>query len=109
MWTRRSLYLKIRDRRSYEFALAAAAVALDLRGGTIEEARVGLGGLAYRPWRSHEAEAVLKGQRFDEYLAGRAADAAFADARGRGGNTYKIELGRRTLARALVAAARLEV
>jgi xanthine dehydrogenase YagS FAD-binding subunit len=89
--------------------LAAAAVALDLRDGTIVEARIGLGGLAYRPWRSHEAEAVLKGQRFDEDLAGRAAGAAFAGARGRDGNSYKIELGRRTLARALIAAARLEV
>ena len=61
-WTRRSLYLKIRDRESYEFALASAAVALDLQGGVVREARIALGGVATMPWRASAAEAVLKGK-----------------------------------------------
>jgi CO/xanthine dehydrogenase FAD-binding subunit len=60
-WTRRSLYLKIRDRQSYEFALTSAAVALDLDAGVVRQARVGLGGIAAKPWRSPEVEAVLLG------------------------------------------------
>jgi xanthine dehydrogenase YagS FAD-binding subunit len=108
-WTRRSLYLKIRDRQSYEFGLASAAVALHLENGVVSQARIALGGVATRPWRSHEAEAALTGQRLDEASAGRAAQAAFAGARTRGENAYKPELGRRTLVRALLEAARLEV
>ena len=64
-WTRRSLYLKIRDRQSYEFALASAAVALDLADadGTVSQARIALGGVATKPWRAREAEAALMGPR----------------------------------------------
>src|ERR1700728_324266 len=58
-WTKRSLYLKIRDRQSYEFALASAAVALDMDGSKVREARIALGGVATVPWRSLEAEAAL--------------------------------------------------
>jgi xanthine dehydrogenase YagS FAD-binding subunit len=108
-WTRRSLYLKVRDRQSYEFALTSAAVALDLDGGTVREARIGLGGLAAKPWRSHEAEAVLKGRRLDEAAARAAADAALAGARGHGALAFKVELGRRTLVRALLQARSMEV
>ncbi len=108
-WTRRSLYLKVRDRESYAFGLATAAVALDLRAGTVVEARIGLGGVAYRPWRAHEAEAVLKGQRLSAEAAEAAAEAAFAGAVTRDDNAYKPELGRRTLVRAVMQAAALEV
>lgn len=108
-WTRRSLYLKIRDRESYEFALASAAVALDLTDGTVNAARIALGGVATRPWRSREAEAALNGNKVDEAAAKRAADAAFADARPRDGNRYKVELGKRTLVRALLQAAQMNV
>jgi xanthine dehydrogenase YagS FAD-binding subunit len=108
-WTRRSLYLKIRDRQSYEFALTSAAVALDLRDGMVNEARIALGGVATRPWRAREAEAVLKGKRLDEALAHGAAEAAFAGAVVHARNSFKPELGRRTLVRALMQAARLEV
>jgi xanthine dehydrogenase YagS FAD-binding subunit len=102
-WTRRSTYLKIRDRQSYEFALASAAVALDLDDDArVRTARVALGGLAYRPWRAREAEAQLEGAVLDEASAARAADAAFAGARARPGNAYKISLGRATLIRALL-------
>jgi len=107
-WTRRSVYLKVRDRQSYAFGLATAAVALDMRDGVVGEARIGLGGVAYRPWRSHEAEDVLRGKPFDEDLADAAARAAFAGARTHGGNAYKIDLGRRTLVRALLQAAKME-
>jgi xanthine dehydrogenase YagS FAD-binding subunit len=102
-WTRRSKYLKIRDRQSYEFALASAAVALDLDDeGRVRTARIALGGVAYRPWRAREAEARLEGAVLDEASAARAADAAFAGARARPGNAYKINLGRATLIRALL-------
>jgi len=104
VWTRRSLYLKVRDRASYEFALASAAVGLDLDGDVVRQARIGLGGVAYRPWRSHEAEAALTGQRLDEASAEAAAKAAFAGAIAHGGNDFKPEIGRRTLVRALLAA-----
>jgi len=108
-WTRRSLYLKVRDRESYEFALASAAVALDLSNGVVNEARVALGGVATRPWRSREAEAALTGQSLDEAAARKAADAAFAGARTRDGNAYKTELGKRTLVRALMQASAMSI
>ena len=108
-WTRRSLYLKVRDRASYEFAIASAAVALDLDGDRVLQARVGLGGMAYRPWRSHEAEAVLAGKTLTPELAEAAAREALKGAVTHGGNAYKPELARRTLVRALLEAQRLVV
>jgi xanthine dehydrogenase YagS FAD-binding subunit len=108
-WTRRSLFLKVRDRQSYEFALASAAVALDLEGGAVRSARIALGGLATIPWRAKEAEDVLRGKAIDEQSTGAAAAAAFAGAKGREHNAFKIELGRRTLIRALRQAASLEI
>jgi xanthine dehydrogenase YagS FAD-binding subunit len=108
-WTRRSLFLKIRDRESYEFALASAAVALEIKDGRVNEARIGLGGVATVPWRAHEAEAVLVGFPLDAARAGEAARIAFAGAKPRAGNRFKVELGKRTLARALLAAAAVEV
>jgi xanthine dehydrogenase YagS FAD-binding subunit len=108
-WTRRSLYLKIRDRESYEFALASAAVALDLQNGTVRQARVALGGVATVPWRAKEAEAVLKGKAIAEQSTQAAAEAAFTGAQAQAHNAFKIELGKRTLVRALTAAAAMEV
>jgi xanthine dehydrogenase YagS FAD-binding subunit len=105
----RSVYLKARDRQSYEFALSSAAVALDLQDGTIRDARVALGGVATVPWRAREAEAMLKGRTFDDGLAQRAADAAFADAKERRHNGFKIALGKRVLARALQQAVTMEI
>lgn len=105
----RSVYLKARDRQSYEFALSSAAVALDVRDGAIRDARVALGGVATVPWRAREAEALLKGQEFDEALARRAADAAFAEAKGRRHNSFKIALGKRVVARALQQAVTMEI
>lgn len=109
-WTRRSLYLKIRDRRSYAFALSSAAVALDLGSGReVTESRIALGGMASRPWRAHAAEAALKGKKLDEASARDAANIAFADALPREHNAFKVELGKRTLVRALLAAADMKV
>ncbi|MGX1166066.1 xanthine dehydrogenase YagS FAD-binding subunit [Bradyrhizobium sp. USDA 372] len=105
----RSVYLKTRDRQSFEFALSSAAIALDVRDGTIRDARVALGGVATVPWRAREAEALLKGQKFDEALAQRVAEAAFADARGRRHNGFKIALGKRVVARALQQAVTMEI
>ena len=107
-WTRRSLYLKIRDRESYEFALASAAVALDLQEGIVKTVRIALGGVATRPWRAHEAEDLLIGHPIDRARAYEAARAAFAMAQPREGNRFKMELGRRTLVRALMQAAAME-
>ena len=107
-WTRRSLYLKIRDRQSYEFALASAAVAIDMDGSKVREARIALGGLATIPWRSREAEDALAGKTLTEPVAEAAARAAFAEARPRVHNAFKVALGQSTLVRALLQAAELE-
>jgi len=108
-WTRRSLYLKVRDRDSYEFALASAAVALELDGDTVREVRIGLGGPVAVPWRAREAEAALQGQALTEANATKAAAAAFANARPREHNAFRIPLGQQTLVRALLQAKTLRV
>jgi len=105
----RSIYLKTRDRQSYEFALASAAVALDIRDGTVRDARVALGGIATVPWRAREAEALLKGRRLDDGLAQRVAEAAMAGAAARKHNGFKIDLGKRVVAHALQRAAMMEI
>jgi xanthine dehydrogenase YagS FAD-binding subunit len=108
-WMRRSLYLKIRDRESYEFALASAAVALDLRDGRVADARIALGGLATVPWRARTAEQALRGQAIDDASIAAAADTAFAEARPQTHNGFKVALGRQTLVRALREAAALQI
>ncbi|MGW9174727.1 FAD binding domain-containing protein [Streptomyces decoyicus] len=102
---RGSLYLKVRDRESYEFALASAAVALALEDGVIREARLALGGVATKPWRAHRAEDILVGERADVDVFVRAAAAELAPAITRPMNGFKAELARRTLVRALQAVA----
>jgi xanthine dehydrogenase YagS FAD-binding subunit len=99
-------YLKIRDRLSYAFALVSIAAGLDLEGETIKEARVALGGVAHKPWRSVEAEAALRGQPATAESFGEAADLLLRDARGYGHNNFKIDLARRGIVRALTQAAR---
>jgi xanthine dehydrogenase YagS FAD-binding subunit len=105
----RSLYLKVRDRQSYEFALASAAVALDVQDGFVRDARLALGGVATVPWRAREVEILLKDQKLDDTLARRVAEAAFATAMPRKHNAFKIELGQRLVARALHQAATMEI
>ena len=99
--TQKSAYLKVRDRASYEFALASAAVGLDVSGGVIQSARVALGGVGTKPWRARAAEGALTGQQATADVFRRAADAEMNNARGHGHNDFKIELAKRTLVRAL--------
>lgn len=106
-FARNSYYLKVRDRASYAFALVAVAAALELDGGTIRNARVVLGGVAHKPWRTREAEGVLAGAPASEASFRRAADAALSGARPLTHNAYKVELGRRAIVRALMRASRL--
>jgi xanthine dehydrogenase YagS FAD-binding subunit len=108
-WTRRSAYIKVRDRESYEFASASVAVAMHLDGDTVREVRIALGGVATVPWRAREAESRLAGQRLDETAAVAAAEAAFADARSYKHNAFKIELGKATLVRALLQVKAMEI
>jgi len=97
----KSVYLKLRDRASYEFALASAAVVAKVEGGHIRFVRVAMGGVGTRPWRSHEAEAALLGKAVDAAHFRTAAEAALRDARPRTDNAFKVELARRCLVRAL--------
>ena len=104
----RSVYVKVRDRESYEFGLATAAVALDLDDARVKRVRIALGGVATVPWRSLEAEAALMGKPINEATAKTAADAAFQGAKTRANNAYKVPLGKETLVRALLYAATME-
>jgi xanthine dehydrogenase YagS FAD-binding subunit len=97
----RSLYLKLRDRASYEFALASAAVVVTVANGKLTHARIALGGVATKPWRSTEAEAELAGQPATEAVFRRAADAALRDAKPQSQNGFKVELAKCCLVHAL--------
>ena len=101
---RRSHYLKVRDRASYEFALASAAVILDLDDDVIRAARLGLGGVATTPWRATEAERFLAGRPPTDVALRQAAEIALAGAVARAHNGFKIELAKRTIVRALTTA-----
>ncbi len=100
-------YLKVRDRASYAFALVAVAAALELDGGNVRQARVVLGGVAHKPWRSREAEAALAGKPVSEESFRRAAEAALHEAKPLAHNAFKVELGKRAIVRALLRASRL--
>ena len=103
----KSLYLKLRDRAAYEFALASAAVVMKVSGGKVESVRVALGGVGTKPWRSHEAEAALRGHAADAVSFRRAAEAAMKDARPQSENGFKVELSKRCLVRALTMSTQL--
>ena len=98
---RNSLYLKVRDRESYEFALASAACALRLENGVVAEVRLALGGVATKPWRARRAERALLGQPATRESFARAAAEEMSDAVARPMNEFKIELAQRTTVRAL--------
>ena len=97
-------YLKLRDRASYEFALASAAVVVKVDGGHIRAARVVMGGVGTKPWRSHEAEAALVGKAATPAVFKAAAEAALKGAKPHPENAFKVELARRCVARALKVA-----
>jgi len=97
----RSLYLKLRDRASFEFALASTAVVVTMDGGKITRARIALGGVGTKPWRSPEAEAELTGQSATQAVFQKAAEAALRDAKPQSQNGFKVELAKRCLMHAL--------
>jgi xanthine dehydrogenase YagS FAD-binding subunit len=97
----KSHYLKVRDRASYEFALSSAAVILNIQNNRIQNAHVALGGVGTKPWRSTLAEKVLTGAIANDQIYRTAAEAALSQAKGYKDNTFKIELAKRTLVRAL--------
>ena len=105
----RSAYIKLRDRASFEFALASAAAALEMQGGHIRSARLVLGGVATKPWRVPEAEQLLSGAAADEKTFRAAAEAALKGAAPRRYNAYKVELAKKAVVRALTAAAQAKV
>jgi len=100
----KQVYLKLRDRASYEFALASAAVVLNVDGGNVSSVRIALGGVGTKPWRSLEAERALTGQAANEANFRKAAEAALRDAKPQSENGFKIELAKRCLTHALKTA-----
>ncbi|AMR28300.1 FAD-binding molybdopterin dehydrogenase [Hymenobacter psoromatis] len=101
-------YLKLRDRTSYAFATVSVAVGLEMAGDTIKTARFALGGVAHKPWRDQAAEQLLEGQTASPDLFRRVAAQVFESAQGYGANTFKIELGRRAIVRALKQAVEMD-
>jgi xanthine dehydrogenase YagS FAD-binding subunit len=101
-------YLKVRDRHSYAFALVSVAAALEMDGNKIKETRLALGGVAHKPWRSKEAEALLNGKAATSDNFQAIAEVIMRNAKGFGHNTFKIELGKRAIVRALKHAAQME-
>src|SRR5262245_60953180 len=101
----KQVYLKLRDRASYEFALASAAVVLTIASGRITQARIALGGVGTKPWRSPEAEAALTGKAANDATFRQAAEAALRGAKPQSENGFKIELAKRCLTHALRNAA----
>lgn len=105
-FARASHYLKVRDRASYAFALVSVAAALDIKGDTIRAARIAMGGVATKPWRALEAERVLIGARAEEKTFQAAAAATVREAKPHEHNSFKVELAKRTLVRALTTVAK---
>ncbi|OWP64145.1 FAD-binding molybdopterin dehydrogenase [Hymenobacter amundsenii] len=98
---RKSMYLKVRDRASYAYALVSAAVGLEVQGGVIRSAKVALGGVGTQPWRAPEAEKLLVGKAPSEAVFRAAAEAALRGAKPREHNAFKVEMAQNTLVRAL--------
>jgi xanthine dehydrogenase YagS FAD-binding subunit len=101
-----SVYLKVRERLSYAFALVSVAAALDLDGDTIRAARIALGGVAHKPWRVEDAERELEGKQAGEAAFAMAADRILQGARGWGQNDFKLPLAKNAIVQALMSATR---
>ncbi len=99
-------YLKARDRQSYAFALVSVAAGLELEGDTIKSAGLALGGVAHKPWHAPEAEAALVGKPATSETFGKVAELALRGAKGYTDNTFKIELAKQCVVRALTQAAK---
>jgi xanthine dehydrogenase YagS FAD-binding subunit len=100
-FAKNSFYTKIRDRASYAFALVSVAAALDLKGNTIHDARLAMGGVAHKPWRLNTAENFLKGKTASIENFNRAASIAMEDAKGYGYNNFKVKLASNTIVQTL--------
>lgn len=92
-----SLYRKVRDRRSFAFALVSVAAALQVRDGAVEDVRIAFGGVAHKPWRARRAEETLRGQPATPEQFARAADAELSSAQPQPGNAFKVKMLRNTL------------
>lgn len=102
----RSHYLKVRDRNSYAFALVSVAAVLDISSdNTVHGAQIALGGVAHKPWRATEAERMLIGHKLDEARIKAAAAQELKAAKPYRGNTFKVELAKRAIVRAVMTAA----
>lgn len=101
-------YVKLRDRASYAFALVSVAAAIDIEDNKIKEARIALGGVAHKPWRNTEAEAILHNQTASREHFQKVADTILQGAKGYLYNTFKIELAKRAIVRALMQAAKID-
>jgi xanthine dehydrogenase YagS FAD-binding subunit len=97
----RSAYVKLRDRGSYQFALASSAVVIALDGKTVRDIRIALGGVTTKPWRAANAEAVMRGKPVSEALIREAAATAMAGAQSYGQNGFKLMLGQQAVMRNL--------
>ena len=106
-FAKNSYYLKVRDRASYAFALVAVAAAVEFDGTNIRQARLVVGSVAHKPWRSEEAEAVLAGKAASPESVRAAAELALTGAKPLAHNAYKIELAKRAIVRALMRASKL--
>jgi xanthine dehydrogenase YagS FAD-binding subunit len=102
-WAQRSGYIKIRDRSSYEFAVTSAAVAMDLRGRTVQDVRIAVGGVGTKPWRLPAVEDALRGLPLRQETAEAAAAHAADGARPLAHNGFKVALVQRTVVRALLS------
>ena len=100
-WANKSYYLKVRDRKSYAFALVSVAAALNVQDNIIQNARVAMGGVAHKPWRAIEAEEMLVGKPVNEDTFRQAAEIALASAQTYEHNAFKVELSKRAIVRAL--------
>jgi xanthine dehydrogenase YagS FAD-binding subunit len=100
-FSKNSLYMKIRDRASYAFALVSVAAALDMKGNTIQNARLAMGGVAHKPWRLTAAENFLKGKAASLENFKQAAVLAMKDAKGYGYNNFKLKLAPNTIVETL--------
>jgi xanthine dehydrogenase YagS FAD-binding subunit len=103
-----SMYLKLRDRASYAFALVSVAAAVEMEGGLIRQLRLALGGVAHKPWRDVNVEVMAGDVTPSVELFRDMAEAIFRHARGYSHNTFKIELGKRAIVRALKIVTGLE-
>ena len=97
----KSIYLKLRDRASYEFALASAAVVATVSDGTMQRVRIAMGGIATKPWRNLDVEMALQGQPATHERFTEAARILLSDAKPQSENGFKVELAKRCLVHAL--------